>query len=65
MNKEYWPVEIRVKPPHGGLRVLSLDGGGVRGIVELVVLHRLESSVGLEIPIGEYFDLIVGTSAGR
>jgi len=65
VNKEYWPVEIRVKPPHGGLRVLSLDGGGVRGIVELVVLHRLESSVGLEIPIGEYFDLIVGTSAGR
>ncbi|KAF0322510.1 patatin-like serine [Colletotrichum asianum] len=46
------------------LRILSLDGGGVRGIVELTILKRLEDLVGLGVPVGRFFDLMVGTSAG-
>lgn len=61
---ESWPYNVAVRPRIGGLRVLSLDGGGVRGIVELAVLQRLEAATGLGLPLGEYFDLIVGTSAG-
>ena len=61
---ESWPYNVAVRPRLGGLRVLSLDGGGVRGIVELAVLQRLEAATGLGLPLGEYFDLIVGTSAG-
>lgn len=30
-------------PPTAGVRLLSLDGGGVRGIVSLVILHELQS----------------------
>ncbi|KAK3349748.1 acyl transferase/acyl hydrolase/lysophospholipase [Lasiosphaeria hispida] len=59
-----WPYRIRVKPSLAGVRVLSLDGGGVRGIVQLVVLKRLEEQTGLGIPLGRFFDLMVGTSAG-
>ena len=60
-----WPYRVHVKPDLAGVRVLSLDGGGVRGIVELIVLQRLESLIGLGLPLGRFFDLMVGTSAGK
>ncbi|KAF5717819.1 hypothetical protein FMUND_5550 [Fusarium mundagurra] len=59
-----WPFTTTIRAPLCGLRVLSLDGGGVRGIIELTVLNRLEKEIGLGIPIGSFFDLIVGTSTG-
>lgn len=56
---------IQLKPRCAGARILTLDGGGIRGIVELSVLQALHSAVGLEnYPIREMFDLIVGTSTG-
>lgn len=42
--------------------ILSLDGGGVRGIYAAHVLARLEDS--LSAPVCEHFDLIAGTSTG-
>ncbi|EWZ80936.1 hypothetical protein FOWG_15265 [Fusarium oxysporum f. sp. lycopersici MN25] len=63
-SSDKWPFVTIIRPPLCGLRVLSLDGGGVRGIVELTVLNRLEKEIGLGIPIGSFFDLIVGTSTG-
>ena len=44
------------------IRVLSLDAGGIRGIIELHVLVALEERTGQ--PISELFDLFVGTSTG-
>jgi len=43
-------------------RILSLDGGGIRGVFSAAFLARLEQH--LEHPIGRYFDLIAGTSTG-
>ncbi|WP_346656094.1 CBASS cGAMP-activated phospholipase [Bradyrhizobium sp. dw_78] len=43
-------------------KVLSLDGGGIRGVFPAAFLARLEDRIGQ--PIGSYFDLIVGTSTG-
>lgn len=43
-------------------RVLSLDGGGIRGIITLEVLAALEEAAGK--PTAELFDLIVGSSTG-
>lgn len=59
-----WPYSTKVLGNFVGPRVLSLDGGGVRGIVELIILQRLEQAIGLGLPLGQFFDLIVGTSAG-
>lgn len=43
-------------------RILSIDGGGIRGTFPAAFLASLEED--LEHPIGRYFDLIAGTSTG-
>lgn len=55
---------IKLKPRCAGVRILTLDGGGVRGLVELAILEKLERRVGLNLHVREMFDLIMGTSTG-
>ncbi|XP_061191986.1 85/88 kDa calcium-independent phospholipase A2-like [Saccostrea echinata] len=45
-----------------GYRILSLDGGGIRGLVQCLMLIAIEKEVGK--PITECFDWIAGTSTG-
>ncbi|AWM13607.1 patatin [Flavobacterium sediminis] len=50
------------------IRILSLDGGGIRGIITCVILRYIEEQLQkIDNPnakIGDYFDLIAGTSTG-
>lgn len=46
----------------GGSRILFLDGGGIKGLVQLEVLIQLEERTQCKIP--DLFDWIVGTSTG-
>ncbi|KAF3093219.1 hypothetical protein TWF706_008832 [Orbilia oligospora] len=57
---EGWPFEVSLRPPLSGCRVLSLDGGGVRVINQLVILERLESYIGLKLPIGGIAAIALG-----
>ena len=41
--------------------VLTIDGGGIRGLIPATILSRLEAATG---PIAEKFDLMSGTSTG-
>lgn len=43
-------------------RILSLDGGGIRGVIAAVILAEVEKIV--KVPLNSYFDLIAGTSTG-
>lgn len=43
-------------------RILSLDGGGIKGVFPIAFLSAIEEE--LKEPIGGYFDLIAGTSTG-
>ena len=63
-----WHLDVR---PGEGKRILSLDGGGVRGLVTLGILQRIEETLAPRFPgkcedfrLSHYFDLIVGTSTG-
>ena len=43
-------------------RILSLDGGGIRGAFTASFLAEIEKRLGVRV--GEYFDLVAGTSTG-
>ncbi len=43
-------------------KILQLDGGGTKGLIQMAVLTEIEKITG--VPIHETFDLIVGTSVG-
>jgi predicted patatin/cPLA2 family phospholipase len=42
--------------------ILSIDGGGIRGLIPAMVLHHIEQQTGLRTC--ELFDVIAGTSTG-
>jgi uncharacterized protein len=44
------------------MRVLSIDGGGIRGLIPALVLAEIERRT--ERPVADLFDLIAGTSTG-
>ncbi|GMN30004.1 hypothetical protein TIFTF001_002656 [Ficus carica] len=60
----------RIQPPKYGklITVLSIDGGGIRGIIPGVLLEYLESQLqeldGKDARLADYFDVISGTSTG-
>ncbi|XP_068666286.1 phospholipase A I-like isoform X2 [Aristolochia californica] len=45
-----------------GLRILSMDGGGMKGLATVQILKQIEQGTGKQIH--EMFDLICGTSTG-
>jgi hypothetical protein len=58
-------LTVRLKPPTAGSRLLVLDGGGIRGIFSLHILHALDKYRKLLYPIYDEFDLTLGTSTGE
>lgn len=58
-------LTIRLKPPTAGSRLLVLDGGGIRGISTLKILHALDQYRKLPYAIYDEFDLTLGTSTGK
>lgn len=59
-SKAYNPLEDEEKTVY----VLSIDGGGMRGMVPAKMLEEMESRLGKNLRIAECFDLITGTSTG-
>ncbi|XP_060199482.1 patatin-like protein 2 [Lycium barbarum] len=59
-----------LQPPTYGkhVTILSIDGGGIRGIIPATVLEYLESQLqeldGADARLADYFDIIAGTSTG-
>ncbi|KAH7850811.1 hypothetical protein Vadar_003261 [Vaccinium darrowii] len=60
----------QIRPPTFGklVTILSIDGGGIRGIIPGVVLSYLESQLqeldGPNARLADYFDVVSGTSTG-
>ncbi|KAG6777358.1 hypothetical protein POTOM_017179 [Populus tomentosa] len=58
-----------IQPPTYGsqITILSIDGGGIRGIIPGTILSFLESELqldGADARLADYFDVISGTSTG-
>ncbi|KAJ8625117.1 hypothetical protein MRB53_033647 [Persea americana] len=64
------PIPDPIQPPTYGnlINILSIDGGGIRGIIPATILSFLESQLqeldGEDARIADYFDVIAGTSTG-
>ncbi|XP_043713944.1 patatin-like protein 2 [Telopea speciosissima] len=69
MEKKPSPL-LQIQPPTFGnqITILSIDGGGIRGIIPATILEFLESKLqeldGEEVRLADYFDVIAGTSTG-
>ncbi|OBT48514.1 hypothetical protein VE00_01410 [Pseudogymnoascus sp. WSF 3629] len=59
-----YPPDMHLRPPTATPRLLSIDGGGARGIIPLVFLQALEERIGLPYPVQGNFDFVFGTSSG-
>ncbi|KAJ7958134.1 Patatin [Quillaja saponaria] len=61
---------LNIQPPTYGnlITILSIDGGGIRGLIPGTILSFLESELqkldGEDARIADYFDVIAGTSTG-
>ncbi|KAL4307965.1 hypothetical protein HN51_042404 [Arachis hypogaea] len=60
----------QIQPPTYGnlITILSIDGGGIRGLIPATILNFLESQLqeldGEDVRLADYFDVISGTSTG-
>ncbi len=57
-------VIFRLHPPTAGVGVLCIDGGGVRGIVPLQLMKRIEGRIGLPLPLQRFIRVAFGVSSG-
>lgn len=62
-------VKEKANKKTGPYKLLALDGGGIRGVITLEVLEKIETilreSLGNnELVLADYFDYIAGTSTG-
>ncbi|KAI3962081.1 hypothetical protein MKW92_013369 [Papaver armeniacum] len=63
-------ISLKLQPPVYGrlITILSIDGGGIRGIIPGTILAFLESQLqeldGPDARLADYFDVISGTSTG-
>ena len=62
-----WQEKFATERPR---RLLALDGGGIRGVMSLEILRKIESDLaaatgkGASFRLGDFFDYIGGTSTG-
>ena len=63
-------IREKINPKNGPKKLLALDGGGIRGMITIEVLAKIESLLRSELGRGKdfrlcgYFDYIAGTSTG-
>ena len=53
---------MHIEKRHSRFQILSLDGGGIKGLFSAAVLAAIEEDLGIRIT--DHFDLITGTSTG-
>ena len=64
------PLKVRISDPtfKKSVKILSVDGGGIRGLLPAILLHHLEGKLcakwGKQVHLAEIFDVMGGTSTG-
>ncbi|ORY05071.1 hypothetical protein BCR34DRAFT_572302 [Clohesyomyces aquaticus] len=58
------PRSVYLKPVAAGVRVLALEDGGIRSIIQVEVLKLIERELRGKLPMQCFFDMIVGKGTG-
>ena len=58
-------LAVGLRPLTAGLRILSIDGGGTRGVIAIGIMDLLQNMLGDSWKIQDLFDVAYGTSVGR
>ena len=63
---ERWKSQLNRYKDERPRRMLALDGGGIRGLITLGILQKIETLIKerTKQALWEYFDYIAGTSTG-
>lgn len=56
---------VGLRPPTAGIRLLTLDGGGVRGKISIMILKMMEEKLHNLWRLQDMFDVAFGTSVGE
>ncbi|MGB5024061.1 MAG: patatin-like phospholipase family protein, partial [Saprospiraceae bacterium] len=69
MAHSFKSLEQKLDASSGSKRILALDGGGVRGILTLGFLEKIESMLRKryakpDLVLSDYYDMMGGTSTG-
>jgi hypothetical protein len=56
---------VRILPPTCRVPFIAFDGGGSRGIICLAYIEELRKALGLQHPVQENVDYVIGTSSGE
>lgn len=56
---------VTLKPPTAGVRVLTIDEGGIRDVIPLKFLRILQDIIGPGCAVQDLFDLAFGTSSDK
>jgi hypothetical protein len=57
-------IQVNLLPRTASVRAMTIDGGGVRGVIPLQFLRQFEDLLGPECPLQDLVDVAFGTSAG-
>ncbi len=56
---------VRLKPFLAGERILTIDEGGTRDVIPLDIMAIIQSMIGSELQIQDFFDIAFGTSVDK
>ena len=59
------PLTIDLVPPTKNVNILTIDGGGVRGVIPLEFLLLIQEELGRDCRLQNLIDLALGTSSGK
>lgn len=55
---------IKIHPPTAGVGVVCIDGGGVRGVIPLRMMKKIQDTIDLPIPFQRFVKVAFGISSG-
>jgi hypothetical protein len=58
-------VRVQLLPKTTAVRAVTIDGGGVRGVIPLCMFSAMQTMLGDDCPLADLVDVSFGSSSGE